>query len=356
MTRPAYVRLYETIRKEILAGRFPYRSKLPGKRIIADHYGISVITVAHAMALLVEEGYISARERSGCFVVYKSADNYQGTGLSDAAGFATLDQPSSVDVDGFPFPALARTMRRVLAEQAENILQKSPNQGLFCLRQALSNYLARSRGIFAEPEQIIVGAGAEYLYGQIVEMLGKNRIWAIESPSYEKIEQVYTAREISLDSLPLGRDGIVSDSLWHTSASVLHISPYRSYPSDVTASASKRTEYLQWGNQENHYLIEDDFESEFSVQHKPMDTLFSLSNNGNVIYLNTFSRTLSPAFRVGYMVLAPVLLPLYQDRAGFYSCTVPAYEQYVLAELINSGDFERHIRRVRRKIRAVSSP
>ena len=144
-------------------------------------------------------------------------------------------------------------------------------------------------------DQIVIGSGSEYLYGLIIELLGRNRIYAIESPSYKKIEQVYQATEIIYDSLPLTNAGIDSIALSNTNASVLHTTPYRSYPSGVTATASKRHEYVHWAEQSHHYIIEDDFESEFSVSAKPTETLFALSDNDNVIYLNTFSKTISPS-------------------------------------------------------------
>ena len=351
MPQPAYEKLYEKLREQIVSSEFPYGSRLPGKRALAEQNGVSVITVARTLEMLADEGYILPRERSGCYVSYRVTDQFSGLASESPLSPLPPEQISSADVDGFPISVLARTMRRVISEHAEDLLRKTPNQGLLSLRQAISRYLGRSRGIQASPDQIILGAGSEYLYGMLAEMLGPRQLWAVESPSYEKIEQVYTARGVPLKALPLGKDGLLSEPLWQTEASILHISPYRSYPSDVTASASKRAEYLQWANEKNRLLIEDDYESEFSIQRKPLDTLYSLSSKENVIYLNTFSRTISSAFRVGYMVLPPRLIPLYQEKIGFYSCTVPAFEQYVLTELINSGDFERHIRRVRRKLR-----
>jgi len=173
----------------------------------------------------------------------------------------------------------------------------------------------------------------------------------IESPSYKKIEQVYKATEITYDSLPLTSSGIDSKALYETKAVILHTTPYRSYPSGVTATASKRHEYIRWSEQNNRYIIEDDFESEFAVSTKPTETLYALSNKDNVIYLNTFSKTISPSLRIGYMVLPRHLIEVFDEKLGFYSCTVPTFMQYVLTELINNGDFERHINRVRRKKR-----
>ena len=181
-------------------------------------------------------------------------------------------------------------------------------------------------------------------------MLGRDLIYAIESPSYEKIEAVYRANNVKLKLLPLQSDGIDTEALNNSDADVLHITPYRSFPSGVTADASKRYEYLRWAGCDR-FIIEEDFESEFSVMSKPQETLFSMSDADNVIYLNTFSKTISPAVRIGYMVLPKRLVAEFQKRVGFYSCSVPTFEQLVIADFISSGNFERHINRVRRKNR-----
>ena len=251
----------------------------------------------------------------------------------------------------FPFSVLAKTMRRVLGELGEAILDRSPNAGCLRLREALRQYLARSRGIVADETQIVVGAGSEYLYGLIVELLGRDRVYAIESPSYKMIEQVYRASDVRYERLPLGADGIDSAALRACNADVLHISPYRSFPSGVTASASKRHEYLRWATAGGRFLVEDDFESEFSVSSKPEETLFSVTADDNTIYMNTFSKTVSPSLRVGYMVLPKRLTADFDRKLGFYSCTVPTFMQHVLAALLENGDFERHINRVRRQKR-----
>jgi GntR family transcriptional regulator/MocR family aminotransferase len=231
------------------------------------------------------------------------------------------------------------------------ILEKSPNEGLLELRQEIRLYLARNKGIHASVEQIIIGSGAEYLYNLIIALLGRNKIYGIEKPSYKKIEQVYRSSGVEICMLPLSKDGIDTSSLLSSKTDILHTTPYRSYPTGVTATASKRHEYIRWASTNSRYIVEDDFESEFSVSSKPEETLFSLSENDNVVYMNTFSKTVSPALRVGYMVLPKHLVEDFKNKLGFLSCTVPTFEQLLLTELISSGDFERHINRVRRKKR-----
>ena len=350
--KPAYLTLYESLREEILSGVRPYGSRLPSRRILARDRGVSAITAEHSIELLCEEGYAESRPRSGCFVIYRETDGFT---LPPAhPGHRSASIPPAPVRNAFPFPSLARTMRRVLTEYGEEILVRPPNTGCPELREALRSYLARNRGIRVQTDQIIIGAGAEYLYGLTVELLGSSRIYGIEAPSYQKIEQVYRSRGVRVDFCPLGKDGILSESLRTTQASVLHVTPFRSFPSGVTATVSKRREYLLWASEPDRYIVEDDYESEFSLLRKPEETLFAGAPRQNVIYLNTFSRTVSPSFRVGYMVLPRALLPVFELRVGFYSCTVPAFEQFVLAELISSGDFERHINRIRRSERKAA--
>ncbi len=253
--------------------------------------------------------------------------------------------------EDFPFSVFSKTIRRVLSEYGDSLLVKSPNYGCRELREAVSAYLARSRGVKVKPSNIIIGAGAEYLYGLIVQVLGRDRIYGLESPSYDKIKKVYSANGVVCDMLEMGADGIRTEELERTKATVLHITPFNSFPSGITASASKRREYIRWVEARDAIIIEDDFDSEFSRFTKTEDTVFSLEQKGRTIYMNTFSKTIAPSIRIGYMVLPDSLMEAFAERAGFYSCTVPALEQYVIAELINGGDFERHINRIRRKRR-----
>ena len=350
--KPAYLTLYESLREEIVSGVRPFGSRLPSRRVLARDRGVSAVTAEHSIELLCEEGYAEPRPRSGCFVVYRESDGF--TLPSARAEHRLPPAPPAPGRNTFPFPTLAKVMRRVLSDYGEEILVRSPNTGCAELREALCRYLARNRGIRVRADQIVIGAGAEYLYGLVVELLGSDRIYGVEAPSYQKIEQVYRSRGVRVDYCPLGKDGILSEALRNTSASVLHITPFRSFPSGVTATASKRREYLRWADAPDRYIVEDDYESEFSLLRKPEETLFAGSSRPNVIYLNTFSRTVSPSFRVGYMVIPRALLPVFEQRVGFYSCTVPAFEQYVLAELIRGGEFERHINRIRRNERKAS--
>ncbi len=346
---PLYLQIYTLMRDDIVNEVYPYNAKLPSKRGLAQELGVSTVTIEHAYALLCDEGYAEAKERSGFVVRFRKYDGFASTEKNVNNYHSTIHLKS--EYPDFPMSVLSKTMRKILTEHGDLLLEKSPNLGCIELRQAIRRYLARNRGIQTDIEQIVVGSGSEYLYGLIIELLGRTRVYAIESPSYKKIEEVYKATEIKYESLELTQTGIDSTALSLSNANVLHTTPYRSYPSGVTASASKRHEYLRWASINDRYIIEDDYESEFSVSTKPTETLFALSQGDNVIYLNTFSKTISPSLRIGYMVLPKHLAEVYQNKLGFYSCTVPTFMQYVLTELINNGDFERHINRVRRKLR-----
>ena len=328
---PAYIQLYNYLVQDIVAGIYPLDSRLPSKRIIAEETGVSLITVEHTMNLLSDEGYIETRQRSGYYVIYREAD------------FQVIPEIRHEE--------LPVTMRKVLLDYEEQILVKSPNHGCEELRAEICSYLGRSRGIQIHPRQVIIGSGAEYLYGLVAQFFGAGCIFGIENPSYEKIRKVYESMGIVCDPLTLSAEGILSSELTRTKASVLHVTPFNSYPSGITIGISQKREYLYWAKQRNAVIVEDNYDSELTVSSKPESPLFSIADGVNVIYMNTFSKTIAPSVRIGYMILPETLVDAFEHKLGFYSCPVPLFEQYVLSELLRSGDYERHINRVRRKRR-----
>lgn len=342
-----YIRLYEVLKERIISGIYPCGSKLPSKRILSEESNISLVSVEHSLDLLIDEGYIEARERRGYYVIYRETDGFAGQNILSEIPETNISV-STDEVDLFPISVYAKTMRKVLSEYNEQIFTRCPAEGSVKLRQAIAGYLGRSRNIRVSYERIVIGSGSEYLYGLVLQMLGNERRYAIEKPSYEKIEQVYNVHNIYPEGLPLRKGGIDSQALASTKADVLHVSPFRSYPTGITASATKRAEYINWSGINDRLIIEDDFESEFSALTKPEDTVFALSPYDNVIYINSFSKTIAPSLRIGYMILPEKLTKLFKEKVGFYSCTVPSFDQFVLAEFIEHGEFERHINRVRR--------
>ena len=340
----AYWQLYRQLRQDILDGLLPEGTKLPSKRQLAAELGLSLVTVEHALSLLVDEGCAVSRERSGLYAAFGgSAAPVPKARLEDMS--LSDDMPPD-----FPFSALARIMRRVLADYGEKILTRSPGRGLGELCAAIAGYLARSRGIRVRPEQIVVGPGTEYFYAMLVQLLGRERVYAHENPCFDTIRRVYALGGARCEALAMGADGIEPEALSCATASVLHVTPYQSYPSGVSASAARRRDYAAWARGRAGFIIEDDYGAELAVSTRQVETIFSLAPEC-VVYLNSFSKTLAPSMRMAYMVLPEALLPLYEEQLGFYSCAVPVYEQLVLAAFIRDGELERHVNRLRRRER-----
>lgn len=353
-----YYYLYTAIKEDILSGILKKNEKLPSKRSLAEHLGVSLITVETAYQMLKDEGYIESRERSGYFVtelipVAKvKRENRTLNLLEESCRKNDLYESKRIEQNGtksiFPESLYFKTVRSVLTEYGGKLLERSPNEGCTILRNAIAKYLLRYRGIFAQPEQIIIGSGAEHLYNAVVRLVGNEVVYGLENPSYSQIRKVYEGMGAKCEMLQMGMEGIESKALEETGAKVLHVTPFHSYPSGVTATVRKRQEYLEWAKKNQGIIVEDDFDSEFFMPGKPIDTLYMTDNNQSVIYINTFSKSLSPSIRIGYMILPERLLDKYRETMGEFSCTVPVLDQYVLAEFIERGHFEQHLNRARR--------
>lgn len=341
-----YLSLYEKIKKEILSGFYKAGDKIPSKRVMADLTGYSIITVMTAYSMLESEGYIEARERSGYFV--SKIDVFER--VDSLAPLKKLDENIEEANDSFEYSLWFKTVRKVISERDRELFVKSPTEGCAVLRNAISEYLYRYRGMVAPPERIIIGSGSEQLYETAVKVLGRDKVYGIENPSYKQIEMVYNDCGVTLKKLKMGDDGIVSSELIDNAVDVLHVTPFTSFPSGVTASIQKRYEYLNYARANNGYIVEDDFSSEFFIPGSPIESLYGIDGGERVVYINTFSKSLSPAMRIGYMIIPEALINIYKDKTDGFSCSVPVLDQYVLAEFISSGSFERHLSRVRRKM------
>jgi len=344
-----YYFLYTSIKEDILSGALKKNEKLPSKRTLAEHLGISLITVENAYQMLRDEGYIESRERSGYFVseITPTKRNLKDKKKLDLLEWDSVN--SKIKETMFPESVYFKTIRSVLTEYSSELLEKSPNEGCAILRNAIAKYLLRYRGILAQPDQIIIGSGAEHLYSTVVRMFGNDKVYGLEDPSYKQIRMVYEGMGAQCEMLKMGKEGVLSTELQRTRANILHVTPFHSYPSGVTATVKKRHEYLEWAKQRNAIIVEDDFDSEFFMPGKPIDTLYMSDDSQSVIYINTFSKSLSPSIRIGYMILPEKYLAVYLETMGDFSCTVPVLDQYVLAEFIERGHFEQHLNRVRRR-------
>ena len=344
-----YILLYKSLKEKILSGEYANNTKLPSKRVLSEMTGYSLITIENAYKMLVDEGYVYTKEKSGYFVCEVEGIRDFGSNQSERK-LTLLDSQNENGEDGsFEYSLWCKTVRKVLSDKGKDLFVKSPPKGCAELRNAIAEYLLRYRGMFAQPSRIVVGSGAESLYEAAVRTIGRDKKFGIEDPCYCQIQTVYDGLGVDISKLKMAKDGIESESLSKADIDVLHVTPFHSYPSGVTATAPKRREYLHWANEKGGYIIEDDFDSEFFIPGNPIESLYSLDRYDRVIYINTFSKSLSPSFRMGYMILPEHLVETYDKVMGKYSCTVPVLEQYTLAEFIRSGHFERHLNRVRRR-------
>ena len=349
---PRYDYLYRCIKGDILSGRLAAGEKLPSKRALAAHLGTAVVTVENAYAQLLAEGYLTSRERSGCYVA--QVETRQSPPPPPAPVQAVPERRWLLDlrgvgsgIEGFPFSVWAKLTRRVLTERGPALLRAVPHSGVPELRRALARHLYELRGIQVSPEQIVVGAGTEYLYNLLVQLLGRERVYGLEDPGYSKAGRVYALNEAECRFLPVDGAGVPPEALEGSGVQVLHLSPNHQFPTGAVTPISRRQAVLRWAQERDRYLIEDDYDSEFRFSGRPIPPMQSIDQSGRVLYMNTFSRSLAPSLRIGYLVLPPALLERYRERLGFYSCTVPAIEQYTLALFLSEGYFDAHLNRMR---------
>ncbi|MCI5726875.1 MAG: PLP-dependent aminotransferase family protein [Clostridium sp.] len=351
-----YMHLYKCIKNDILEGKLCSGTKLPSKRSFAKNLALSNITVENAYAQLQAEGYIYSLPRKGFFVsdisnLEKSLSREEA--IKHIARKNNLAQnmdlvSNKANPDYFPFSIWTKLMREVINKNDVELMTVSPAGGIFELRSAICNYLKEFRDMNVRPEQVIIGAGTEYLYGLIIQLLGYDKIYAVENPGYKKIAKVYNSNNVECKVVSLNKEGIDIKRLEEIEADVLHISPSHHYPTGIVTSIGRRYEVLGWASRkESNYIIEDDYDSEFRMTGKPIPTLQSIDMIEKVIYMNTFTKSLSPTIRISYMVLPYKLLDKFYSKLGFYSCTVSNFEQYTLAKFINEGYFEKHIIRMR---------
>ena len=357
---PLYEQLYRCLREDIHKGTLRPGEKLPSRRALAAHLGISEMTVDHAYGQLLSEGYIQAESKRGYYISTAIGGQIVEKSLPTAslpekvtpethwlADFTSNETPA----EQFPFTVWSRLIREMLSMRQEDLLKNPPPGGRSDLRQAISGHLRSFRGLSVDPEQIIVGAGTEYLYGLLVQLLGTGEPYAVEEPGYRKAAQVYRSHGARVVPVSMDADGLRVDLLEQSGAAIAHVSPSHHFPTGRVMSAGRRWQLLQWAAQGERYIIEDDYDSEFRLAGLPIPALQSADALGRVIYMNTFTKTLASTIRVSYMVLPPALLRRYRERLAFYSCTVSSIEQATLAAFISRGYFEKHLNRTRNRCR-----
>ena len=345
---PLYEALYRCIRRDILSGVLPAGQKLPSKRALAQNLEVSKITVEAAYNQLLAEGFIRSQEKIGYFVESVERHTQPQSGEMPKDSFSPREYLLDLTANGtehFPFSVWSKLQREVMLDYGEKLLLPLPNQGIPELRQAIADHLAAFRGMQVDPDNILIGAGTDFLYNLLIQLLGRDKIYAVEEPGYGKIRKIYAAGGVACVSAPMDFQGVIPGGL--QTAHVLHCSPSHHFPSGLVTPVSRRVELLNWAKQ-GKWIIEDDYDSEFRFDAHPMPAMQSLDGAGRVIYMNTFSKSLAPSIRISYMVLPAHLMAEFRRRLGFYSCTVPSFEQYTLARFLSRGHFEKHINRMRK--------
>ena len=359
---PLYEQLYRAVRADIMSGTLAGGTRLPSKRQLAANLRVSQITVETAYGQLLAEGYIVSEPRRGYFVQKQLAAPAQAQAPKAAAPHpytAPADdckydfRTNIVDTGCFPFATWARLSRSVLSEYSDRLLRATDPCGAAELRGQIARYLYDFRGINISPDNILVGAGSEYLMHLVIQLLGRGRVYALENPGYRKLYQIFADNGAVVRPLPLDKSGLRADALAASDASVVYLTPSHHFPLGTVMPAARRMELLRWASAApGRYIIEDDYDSEFRYASRPIPALGEMDRAGRVVYVNTFAKSLSPGLRIGYLVLPDALMARYRERFSLYSSTVPSFEQHTLAAFMRSGGFERHISRSRKVYQA----
>ena len=349
---PLYEALYRAIREDILTGNLLPGEKLPSKRALASNLEVGKTTVEAAYAQLLEEGYISSRERSGFFVEsvepQKKARPVQPVTESEPLPRQGADLTGN-GTGQFPFSVWIRLQREVILDYGERLLLPVDSRGAPETRTAIAKNLGDFRGMTVDPENILIGAGTDFLYNLLLQLLGQDKVYGVEDPGYGKIRKIYAAGGVRCLPIPMDESGIRPDSLG--GARVLHISPSHHFPTGIVMPLYRRRALIDWARRTEGFIIEDDYDTEFRFRGHPLPPMQTMDPE-RVIYMNTFSKTLFPSIRISYMVLPAGLMARFREKLGFYGCTVPSFEQYTLARFLDRGYFEKHINRMRKFYRA----
>lgn len=365
--KPLYEQIYDYIRIEIADGKISCGEKLPSTRFLAKYLQVSRSTVALAYEQLLSEGYIESEPCRGYY-----ASNISELYIDEEKTYLPPRYSREMKVSEpmvekyrinfsanrnefqyFPYNAWRKISKELLAEDDPTLFYSGEPAGEWDLRQAIGNYLYHARGVNCKNNQIIVGAGNEYLLILLAQVLGSTKRVAMENPTYLKAYQTLLKMKYEMISVTRDKDGISIDDLRRIDPDIVYTMPSHQFPLGTVMPMKRRLELLHWAaEKEGRYIIEDDHDSEFRYKGKPIPSLQGSDQNGKVIYIGTFSKSISPAIRVSYMVLPETLLAAYNANCGFYAATVPKEQQKLLAEFLNQGYFERYLNKMRRIYKA----
>ncbi len=357
-----YEQIYEYIRQEIREGKLRPGERLPSTRSLAEYLQVSRSTASLAYDQLLSEGYIASRPYRGYYVCRMEGLYRLDTPKARAAGTAqpveekvsySVDfSPTATDMSRFPFSVWRKINKNVLSESGGSLFAQGDVQGEYSLRETIGRYLHSSRGVNCNPQQIIVGAGNDYLLLLLEKILGRHVRIAMENPTYKRAYQIFASFGYEITTVDMDESGMTVSGLRQSNATAVYVMPSHQYPTGVLMPIGRRLELLKWANEEpGRYLIEDDYDSEFRYRGKPIPSLQASDTRGRVIYMGTFSKSIAPAIRVSYMVLPQELLERYRQQCFFYSATVSRIDQKILEEFIGQGYFERYLNKMRKYYR-----
>lgn len=371
---PLYEKIYQHIKNEIITGKMKTGERLPSTRRLAEHLMVSRSTVEMAYEQLLAEGYIKAepcrgffvcdvtelyrigmeetlREKDGRIIREEPAGQSHGRKKQEEA---EIDfSPYAIDTSHFPFNIWRKINKNVLLDDKQELLFAGDGQGDYGLRKAIASYLHQARGVNCNPENMIIGAGNEYLEILLTQILGKEKKVVMENPTYLQAYHTFYNMGYEMELLPVDESGLKVSEIQEKDPDIVYVMPSHQFPLGTVMPLKQRLELLKWASEgENRYLIEDDHDSEYRYRGKPIPSLQSVDHFGKVIYLGTFSKSIAPSLRISYMVLPEKLMERYRSACGFYSATVPKIQQEVLRMFMEEGHFERHLNKMRGVYRA----
>ncbi|HBV87248.1 MAG TPA: PLP-dependent aminotransferase family protein [Desulfosporosinus sp.] len=353
---PLYKQIYEWVRAEIQSKNYKPHDKIPSKRKLAEHLGVSINTIDTAYSQLIDEGYIVAIPKKGYFVcdidIYHRINitQHENTQLIERKEYLKIDfSPSDVDHSAFPYKTWRNLFKSCFNEFDYSILKKTVAQGDLNLRRELVAFLHSSRGVNCDERQIIIGAGTESSLRTISLVLNKATCIALENPVYRKAYRTFDHMGHSIIPIPIDDKGIEIEPLKGLSNVAVYVTPSHQFPLGISMPIGRRIELLNFANQmPGRYIIEDDYDSEFRYIRKPLPSLQSIDQNGRVIYIGTFSTSIAPSIRISYMVLPVTLLKNYHRINSEFGSEVSILEQRLVAKFIAEGNYEKHLNKMRK--------
>ena len=352
---PLYEQLYQFMKSEISKGTLPYQTKLPSKRKLAAFLQVSLNTVEGAYEQLTAEGYAESRLRKGYYVASLEdleIKNGRKEPEAQAVAQAAFDwdfHPGRIDTLNFPVKQWRSHVRGVLDEKNRELFQMGDPCGEKCLREEIAAYLYEARGVRCPPDSIVIGAGSEVLLQQLILLLGNEPVYGVEVPGYPVIRKLLENCPNEVVPLDVDAEGLKIDTLAEKNADIVYVTPSHHFPFGSVLPVNRRIHLLNWAaEKDGRYIIEDDYDSEFRYSGKAIPALQSLDRMGNVIYLGSFSKSLMPSMRISYMVLPENLMDIRRERFSFFHSTVSRTDQHALARFMKSGEFGRHLNRMRK--------